>query len=310
MPLRLSKLGQGYNDPYFRSLPFDQQMARISLQQINPGPEGVESMSKCRCNTMVIEVEGVDERLSSLDLPTKDQVKASPLLALPEKVRHQIFALAVTYDEPIPIREHTAITSPNATDSKDNVIVKRTWRFSPPLLRVCRQTEQEATALFYAVNDFIVELTDGDVTALVGWLQSMNLVHLKLIPKLILSMNVYSYFDLNALRQAEGTVGASYDHQVLSKLLVGGGVRADKIVMVDLTDARNLARDAYWLRRGMRDAEALVKGWFGELRNWLDFEEYNCGAYQDEEEGERRELEDCGMEIDVGRKTEALMAPA
>ncbi|KAK5694677.1 hypothetical protein LTR97_009267 [Elasticomyces elasticus] len=309
MPLRLSKLAQGYNDPYFRSLPFDQQMARISLQQINPGPEGVESMSKYRCNTMVVEVEGVDERLSRLGR-LKDQVKASPLLALPEKVRHQIFALAVTYDEPIPTRQHTAITSPNATDSKENVIVKRTWRFSPPLLRVCRQTEQEATALFYAMNDFIVELTDGDVTALVAWLQSMNPVHLKLIPKLILSMNVYSYFDLNALRQAEGTVGASYDHQVLSKLLVGGGIRADRIVMVDLTNARNLARDAYWLRRGMKDAEALVKWWFGELRNWLDFEEYNCGAYQDKEEGERRVLEDSGMEFDVGRKMEALMTLA
>ncbi|KAK3626288.1 hypothetical protein LTR56_019865 [Elasticomyces elasticus] len=53
--------GQGYNDSYFHSLPFDQQMARISLQHIKSGPEGVESMSKCRCNTMEIEIEGVDE---------------------------------------------------------------------------------------------------------------------------------------------------------------------------------------------------------------------------------------------------------
>ena len=50
--------GFGYNDAYFRSLPFDQQLARISLSRINAGPDGVESMGKCRYNTDVYQLQG------------------------------------------------------------------------------------------------------------------------------------------------------------------------------------------------------------------------------------------------------------
>ena len=39
-----------------RMLPFDQMLARLSLASINPGPDGVLSMSQCQCNTEVYEV--------------------------------------------------------------------------------------------------------------------------------------------------------------------------------------------------------------------------------------------------------------
>jgi len=42
---------------FLRSLSFDQQLARISLASINPGPDGVESMSKCKYETAVYEVK-------------------------------------------------------------------------------------------------------------------------------------------------------------------------------------------------------------------------------------------------------------
>jgi hypothetical protein len=49
-----------YEDPYFRSLPFDQQLARTALSSINAGADGVESMQKCQCSMEVYEVKGYE----------------------------------------------------------------------------------------------------------------------------------------------------------------------------------------------------------------------------------------------------------
>lgn len=50
-------LNQRQRDPFFRSLPFDQQLARASLQSINPGPDGVACMSKSQCRGEVYDVK-------------------------------------------------------------------------------------------------------------------------------------------------------------------------------------------------------------------------------------------------------------
>ncbi|TKA81233.1 hypothetical protein B0A55_02363 [Friedmanniomyces simplex] len=213
MPLGLGKRGQGYDAPYFRSLPIDEQLARLSLQKINPGPDGVESMRQCQCSMEVYEVEGYESLLDWPQfvkplLPASGSAKGSPLLALPDKLRAIIFALAVTYAEPIPIRPHTTTTSPlgtavTALDShKDNIIARRSWPFfCPPLLRTCQQAEKEATALFYARNTFKAEVTDGNVSALIAWLRATGPENLRLVPKLIIGVEVRSYFDLESLRR-------------------------------------------------------------------------------------------------------------
>lgn len=49
---------QGRQDAaYLRTLPFDQRLARMTLSSINPGPDGVESMRQCQCDTAVYEVK-------------------------------------------------------------------------------------------------------------------------------------------------------------------------------------------------------------------------------------------------------------
>ncbi|TKA81236.1 hypothetical protein B0A55_02361 [Friedmanniomyces simplex] len=324
MPLGLGNRGQGYDAPYFRSLPIDEQLARLSLQNINPGPDGVESMRQCQCSMEIYEVEGYE---SFLDWPqfvqpllsASGSAKPSPLLALPHKLRAIIFALAVTFAEPIPIRPHTTTTSPlgtavataaaaagdsNININKDDLIARRSWSFfCPPLLRTCQQAEKEATALFYARNAFKAEVTDGNVSALVTWLRATGPEHLKLVPKLVIGVEVRGYFDLESLRRrrAEEDEGRSVPGEAgelrgLGRLLVGGGfggVGRDRVVMVDLTVRRELVVDAYWLGRGTRDAEGLVRGWFGELRRWVDCEEDRFGAV-DEGEGEGGDVGEVG----------------
>ena len=60
MPLGLAGRGKGYDHASFRSLPFNEQLARISLQTINPGPDGVASMSQCQCNMAIHEISGYE----------------------------------------------------------------------------------------------------------------------------------------------------------------------------------------------------------------------------------------------------------
>ncbi len=60
MPLGLAGRGKGDDHASFRSLPFNEQLARISLQTINPGPDGVASMSQCQCNMAIHEISGYE----------------------------------------------------------------------------------------------------------------------------------------------------------------------------------------------------------------------------------------------------------
>ncbi|KAK1058027.1 hypothetical protein LTR12_000038 [Friedmanniomyces endolithicus] len=298
MPLGLAGRGKGYDHASFRSLPFNEQLARISLQMINPGPDGVASMSQCQCNMKIHEISGFYNNTSTPNPPPKPATPTKPsrLLALPPKLRSQIFALAVTYPDPIPIRLHTTTTPPVASETTtDNngktrttsLIARRSWFFSPPLLRTCRVARREATAFFYAGNEFRAELTGGDVSALVAWLRGRKREFLRLVPKLVVSMEVRSLFDLEALRRAEGSAGQREEWGVLSRLLVRGGVAGERIVMVDLTAWGELVGDAGLLRRGAGDAKGVVRAWFEGFREALDREEYGVGEVgMDEESGE------------------------
>lgn len=53
-------LKQRHDDAFFRSLPFDQRLARMALASINSGPDGVKSMSQCQCSSEVYEVKGYE----------------------------------------------------------------------------------------------------------------------------------------------------------------------------------------------------------------------------------------------------------
>ncbi|KAK0291851.1 hypothetical protein LTR91_008808 [Friedmanniomyces endolithicus] len=292
MPLQLATRGKSRD----RSLTFDENLARLSLQMINPGPDGVASMSQCQCNVKVHEISGFYDSSQPLHPPSKPAPPKTPsrLLALPAKLRAQIFALAVTYPHPIPIRLHTTTTPPVASGTTTDyhgqtratsLIARRKWFFSPPLLRTCRVARREATAVFYAGNEFRAELTGGDVSALVEWLRVTRPEFLGLVPKLVVSMEVRSFFDLEALRRAEGSVGQREAWAVLSRLLIGGGVAGERVVMVDLTRWGELVGDAELLRRGAGDAKGAVRAWFEGFREELDREEYGFGEVGVEEEG-------------------------
>jgi len=148
---------------------------------------------------------------------------------------------------------------------------------------------REATAVFYAGNEFRAELTGGDVSALVAWLRVTRPEFLGLVPKLVVSMEVRSFFDLEALRRAEGSVGQAEVWRVLSRLLVGGGVAGERVVMVDLTRWGELVGDAELLRRGAGDAKGVVRAWFEGFREELDREKLDREEYGFDEVGVEEE---------------------
>ncbi|KAK0265046.1 hypothetical protein B0A54_09165 [Friedmanniomyces endolithicus] len=296
MPLQLATRGKSRD----RSLTFDENLARLSLQMINPGPDGVASMSQCQCNVKVHEISGYERPPASLPSTTPPNPSTRP--PNPHHPKHPPasspcppnFALAITYPHPIPIRLHTTTTPPVASGTTTDyhgqtratsLIARRKWFFSPPLLRTCRVARREATTFFYAGNEFRAELTGGYVSALVAWLRVTRPEFLGLVPKLVVSMEVRSFFDLEALRRAEGSVGQGEAWAVLSRLLVGGGVAGDRVVMVDLTRWGELVGDAELLRRGAGDAKGAVRAWFEGFREELDREEYGFGEVGVEEEG-------------------------
>ncbi|KAK5120767.1 hypothetical protein LTR85_005833 [Meristemomyces frigidus] len=266
---------QGRKDAaYLRSLPFDQRLARMTLASINPGPDGVESMSQCKCDTAVYEVKEHlfydDFKLLKTGAPSSPTL-ASPLLALPKKVRQKIYAYAVTYSEPIPIREHTVTN----TKLHSNTVVRRSWFFSPPLVRTCRKAEKDAAPLFYANNSFKSELTDGDTKTLIAWLGNTSRAYLSLVPELIISLDPRSFFDIDSLRTQLDRDGRTVTATaILSKAITESGISADRIVMVSPADMKHLAKDARLLGRGVRDAEKLRDQWFDDLQGWLDYDEY------------------------------------
>ncbi|KAK4542259.1 hypothetical protein LTR36_006912 [Oleoguttula mirabilis] len=267
---------QGRQDAaYLRSLPFDQRLARMTLASINPGPDGVESMSQCQCDTTVYEVKEHhifydDFKLLRTGAPSSPTT-ASPLLALPKKVRQKIYAYVVTYPEPIPIREH-AVTN---TKLHSNTIVRRSWFFCPPLVRTCRKAEKDAAPLFYANNSFKAELTDGDTKTLLAWLSNTNRAYLVLVPELIISLDPRSFFDVESLRTQLDRDGRTVTATaILSKTITESGIGADRIFMVSPADMKHLAKDAGLLGGGVKDVEKLRDQWFDDLQGWLDYDEY------------------------------------
>ncbi|KAK3070031.1 hypothetical protein LTR53_011151 [Teratosphaeriaceae sp. CCFEE 6253] len=319
--------GRGYDDPYFRSLPFNQQLARISLERISAGPDGVASLGRCACRSEIYSFEGSDSfyddylpssapapvPVPAFTPPGRHRATAPPppppppppsrLLALPEKLRTRILALAVAYPDPIPIRMHRASTSPiaataSATATSDDegrttsLIATHAWFFTPPVLRTCRALEREGTALFYAGNVFAAEVRDGDVGELLAWLRSARTVHLRLVPRLVITLRPGGWGDVQALRCGEGSVGREYDFEGLGKLLVFCGIMGGRLEL----DApgggggggavtAELGRDARLMGRGVGDVGELVGEWFAGLRRWVEFEEGKFGRLDEGDGG-------------------------
>lgn len=157
-----------------------------------------------------------------------------------------------------------------------NPIVRRTWFFSPPLVRTCHKAEKDAAPLFYANNTFKAELTDGDTKTLLAWLSNTSRAYLTLVPQLIISLDPRSYFDIDSLRTQLDRDGRTVTGTaVLSKALTENGISADRIIMVSPADLTHLSKDAWLLGRGVRDAEKLRDQWFDDLQGWLDYDEYD-----------------------------------
>lgn len=180
----------------------------------------------------------------------------------------RIYAYVVTYPDAIPIREHTTTTARN------NSIVRESWFFSPPLVRSCRKAEKDAAPLFYANNSFRAELTCGDTSTLLTWLVNISPRYLALVPKLIISLEMRSFFDIDNMRKDFECSGRTLPSTaVTSKCITNRGISADRILMVS-PELKHLAKDARLLGRGVRDAETLREQWLDELQTWLDHDEY------------------------------------
>ncbi|KAK3074826.1 hypothetical protein LTR53_002421 [Teratosphaeriaceae sp. CCFEE 6253] len=355
--------GRGYDDPYFRSLPFNQQLARISLERISAGPDGGASLGRCACRSEIYSFEGRDSfyndylpssartpvpvpvPVPAFSPPGRHRATAPPpppplpppppppsrLLALPPHLRTRILALAVAYADPVPIRMHRASTSPIAATASatataatatataataaaadddgrtttTSLIATHAWFFTPPVLRTCRALEREGTAMFYAGNAFAAEVRDGDVGELLAWLQGARTVHLRLVQRLIITLQPLGFLEVQALRCGEGSVGREYDFEGLGTLLVCCGIVGGRLEL----DApgggggggavtAELGRDARLMGRGMGDVGELVGEWFAGLRRWVEFEEGSFGGLEGGDGGgESLDGEGCGEGI-------------
>ncbi|EMC93763.1 hypothetical protein BAUCODRAFT_36214 [Baudoinia panamericana UAMH 10762] len=199
-------------------------------------------------------------------------LRHSLLLALPEKVRRTVYTYVVTYEEPIPIRLFSA-TSSEGIDTC-TAILKRTWFFSPPVLRICRAIAEEAAPPFYANNSFKAEVMGSDTSVLQEWLNATHPAHLALIPELIISLEPRSFFDLQELRADSAATGSSSSAGELAALLVGSGISGERVFMKVSIDFGVLREDAMWLGRRTGDVTNLWKAWFADLQECMDREEY------------------------------------
>ncbi|KAK5137781.1 hypothetical protein LTR08_007353 [Meristemomyces frigidus] len=271
-----------YRMPSFDETPsFQEMLARLSLASINPGPDGVTSMSQCQCDTMLYETKEHHifyDDFKLLKSGARSPASTSPLLALPKRVRQKIYSYVVAYPDPIPIREHKVTKTIRQTAE----IVRESWFFTPPLLRTCLKIEKDATPLFFANNRFRVELTDGTTNTLHAWLENTSPVYLAQVYELIISLEPRTFFDVDTLRKQltrdskRSPAPLSTTASELSKAITDSGISANRIVMTSPVEMKHVYKDAKLVGRGVRDAPSLRDLWFDDLQHWLDHDEYEA----------------------------------
>ena len=84
--------------------------------------------------------------------------------SLPPELRTHIFELALVKETPIQI--HTGVEARSAFMKR----AKRAWK-EPGLLRVTKKWRQEATAIYYGRNKFVVKLCMTETGAIASWVR-------------------------------------------------------------------------------------------------------------------------------------------
>lgn len=190
----------------------------------------------------------------------------SPLFRLPETVRAKIFTYAVTYEVPISIHKHSAVHA--WYDSKGERLVRETWRFLPPLLRVCDQLLVEAAPLFYASNSFTTTITNGDLSELITWLRETDSSCLSMVNRLILRVEPVSFGDL--LDMCSARVDGRIMQQSHALFIEAGraGMRLDYIEVCE-PKLRHIYKDVVLMDLDEDRARRIVSGWIDQLKKQL-----------------------------------------
>ena len=208
----------------------------------------------------------------------------------------KIYGYVVTYPENIPIRVHSITNTLAVTGA----IVKQSWFFNPPLLRTCKQTESDATALFYANNIFEAETRDGEYPDLLRWLEKTDSAFLSIVRRLIIKLEVQSFVDINALRvQQSGKIFGTNDF--LAETLIMCGISADRIKLARKA-SDHLRYDARVSKCSAPDLNLLIVTWAKDLQCALDAAEKEMQQSAAHHHGlDSREYKDadCGQLVEV-----------
>lgn len=206
---------------------------------------------------MADSLHRVKAKLSGSATPTKQQC---PLLCLPEKVRIIIYAYTMTYRAPLPIRKHCSNSA--WFDGREERLISKSWRFTPPLLRTCHQVQEEADPIFYASNAFSATIRNtGDVAEIMSWLEETNAFYLTLVKQVVLNIEPMSFADLLDMGTNKEVFSTG---RLLGEALVGAGIPTDRVKILE-PEMKYLDKDGLLMRFDYDDAQRIRRRWVNAL---------------------------------------------
>lgn len=183
--------------------------------------------------------------------------KTSPLFRLDEKIRKTIYTYAMTYADPIPVRKHSTLTA--WYDEKGERLIREAWRFTPALLRTCRQIQDEAGAIFYANNTFKGTIRNSDISEITDWIHEVDEACVREVKEFIISIEPTSFADL--LDMSTGP-HICQQARTLAKALSNTNISGPQI---DSPVLKHLNKDAKLMGFEIDDAEQMRSRWVLEL---------------------------------------------
>jgi hypothetical protein len=159
-------------------------------QRRRTGVQSSELLSDCdhlklssSTRTIVLSIQPIMDDAADIPLPpaTQEELEgltnpssAAPdeldyLSKLPAELRERIYAEALTLDDPIKINWPISPSQEGTADTTSTILLLK----EPDLLFVSKNVREEASAVFYKLNDFTIEIDLPQFSQMTAWLERL-----------------------------------------------------------------------------------------------------------------------------------------
>ena len=153
-------------------------------------------------------------------------------------------------------------------DDKGERLIRKVWRFTPPLLLVCDRVQDEAAPIFYAGNTFMGTICDSDADEITSWMRDTNPKYITQVKQLFIIIEPTCFSHLLDMTTASNKYAVFDQAHLLVKTMTQAGLPTTRVKLV-LPPVKHMSKDALLFHFDTDDVEEFRFRWVAALEEEL-----------------------------------------